>query len=263
MTTPPPPSTPPGWYSDPMRPGSLRYWNGRSWEQHQPRPSPPDNRYLSSPAARSQNAWRTTQNASTDRQVRPRELRHDPATEILPVADPGRRLVGPPSRARASADANARLAPKALWFVGAALTVAIVVVAILMLSTSDDAAETSDAAVAAVPDPPSSSLSGSLEDWLSAVCKPGTFYDGLGRSSGIFQGAQAGSFCQGTRSQIFILRYQSDYLLKNDLARGGQAFRYYASGVQDYDTVVFVPLGNNRGDVQPLADFGFAIASVG
>ena len=40
----PEPTTPPGWYDDPEKPGLERYWDGRAWtEDTQPKaePKPP------------------------------------------------------------------------------------------------------------------------------------------------------------------------------------------------------------------------------
>ena len=41
VTDEPPPTTPPGWYPDPQRPGAQRWWDGSAWTAHVAEPAAP------------------------------------------------------------------------------------------------------------------------------------------------------------------------------------------------------------------------------
>lgn len=132
------------------------------------------------------------------------------------------------------------------WLVGVGAGVVVVALAGVLMSTSSNAGGGS------------SSTQSSSDDWLAAVCKPGTFADGHA-----LPGATGGGLClprQGNNGPIYAMTYASAFKANNDLvmATPGSAYAHRTDG----DTTwIFVAFGN-KGDasaVQPLTQYGFEI----
>jgi hypothetical protein len=95
-------------------------------------------------------------------------------------------------------------------------------------------------------------ITGALADWLSAICRTGSFNDGLH----VFRNATAGGNCQARNGgPIFMGRWGSNYLMQNDVV----LYRndYYASCVNGQRVTDFV--AGRPSALQPLTQFGFTI----
>jgi hypothetical protein len=140
----------------------------------------------------------------------------------------------------------------------AAGAVSLIAVAVLAgCSTPGSSASPQGASVSGQSAP--SSISGSMDDWLAAVCLQGTFSNG---KKG-FPNAAAGGFCgAGNRSgPILIGQWNNNYLMRNDISifRSG----YYASCINGQTITDFVAVGaHGAAALQPLSQFGFSIQSV-
>jgi len=109
---------------------------------------------------------------------------------------------------------------------------------------------------------PSSSTASNLDDWKSAVCRPGTYFNGGGH----LHNADGGSAsCQSINGVIILIgQYTSSFDWRNDVAifRGAA----YASITDTNGTCVFVaPLPGSRSvaALEPLRQFGFEIGGSG
>ena len=109
---------------------------------------------------------------------------------------------------------------------------------------------------------PSSSTASTLDDWKSAVCRPGTYFNGGGH----LHNADGGSAsCQSINGVIILIgQYTSSFDWRNDVAifRGAA----YASITDTNGTCVFVaPLPGSRSvaALEPLRQFGFEIGGSG
>jgi len=96
------------------------------------------------------------------------------------------------------------------------------------------------------------SISGTSDDWLSAVCTPGRFVDGAPMS-----GATGGGSCEASNGGgfVFITQWDSDFKMRNAMQKMGQC---YASIVYDsgsIDTFSTRPATANA--LSPLTQFGF------
>jgi hypothetical protein len=87
--------------------------------------------------------------------------------------------------------------------------------------------------------PAPASISGSMDDWLAAVCLQGTFSNG--KKS--FQNASGGGFCgaKDRSGPILIGQWNDNYLMRNDISifRGA----YYASCINGQTITDFVAVG--------------------
>jgi hypothetical protein len=113
------------------------------------------------------------------------------------------------------------------------------------------------ASVSGQPSP--GSISGSMDDWLAAVCLQGTFSNGKNS----FRNASGGGFCgaKNHAGPILIGEWNDNYLMRNDISvfRGG----YYASCVNGQSITDFVAVGaNGAATLQPLTQFGFSVQPV-
>jgi hypothetical protein len=104
-----------------------------------------------------------------------------------------------------------------------------------------------------------SSISGSMDDWLAAVCAQGTFSNGKNS----FRNASGGGFCgaKNRSGPILVGQWNDNYLMRNDISvfRGA----YYASCVNGQSITDFVAVGARGSDaLQPLTQFGFSIQPV-
>jgi hypothetical protein len=104
-------------------------------------------------------------------------------------------------------------------------------------------------------------VSGTLDDWFAAVCKPGLFKDGDGGQ--VLRNAEATAYCASPDSAaILIGRYTSNWGLTSDLAlfngRGAHATATLSTGVIQ----VFIAYGSGTAaTLAPLEPFGFRIQS--
>ena len=100
-----------------------------------------------------------------------------------------------------------------------------------------------------------------LDDWLSAVCKPGTYRNGNNR----LPNAQAGGTCMslGTNGMpIFMGQYSSKFGMESDIAIF--RMRSYAALQTDSGAFqVFIALGPGSSVLQPLAEYGFDLGTAG
>jgi hypothetical protein len=102
------------------------------------------------------------------------------------------------------------------------------------------------------------SIPSTQDDWLAAVCKPGTFHNG-GRK--LLANADGQASCSSglyNGQPIGLGQYSDEYMARNDVAmlRAASAIARTDSG----DWEVFIALGDPSGRVlQPLADLGFTI----
>ncbi len=100
-----------------------------------------------------------------------------------------------------------------------------------------------------------------LDDWLSAVCKPGTFRDGNNR----LPNAQAGGTCTSLSANgmpIFMGQYSSKFGMESDIAIF--RMRSYATLLTDSGRYqVFIALGRESSALQPLVQYGFGLGVAG
>jgi hypothetical protein len=108
-----------------------------------------------------------------------------------------------------------------------------------------------------------SSIAGSRDDWLEAVCEPGRFSNG----GGVSRDAVGSGFCPAAvksgnpNASIFIYQYDSDFLMRNDLQ--GLHMKHYASVDQGGLITVFaVNSSTDLAALEPLTAFGFAVEDV-
>ena len=129
---------------------------------------------------------------------------------------------------------------------GVIVLVVIVVVALLgTRSNSRDASSVAD------------TDSVTIEDALRAVCKTGTFQDGV---PSFLQNASKSGQCRSRSPEdyVYIGRYVSEYAVETDTAAGYVGA--YASREIDGEQVVFALLRNHTSEpLQPLEALGFTI----
>lgn len=103
-----------------------------------------------------------------------------------------------------------------------------------------------------------------LDEWLAAVCKPGTYRGGV---SGVLRNADGNGTCLSRTGGTPILggQYASDFLMRNDMAlyKGAN----YATGTMESGNLqLFLAPGgafrNLPNDLAPLAQYGFTLGSV-
>ncbi|WP_143542992.1 hypothetical protein [Rhodococcus sp. NCIMB 12038] len=139
---------------------------------------------------------------------------------------------------------------KTMIFGALAVTALALVLTINGLQSDNSSASASS-------DSTSDSLDGSFEDWMAALCAPGTFHNGTS-----WQGATGGGSCQTTTGQVvFIGEYESNFLRDNDLA----AYRmtYFASSIDDIGQIVVFSVNTRSAQtLNPLTSFGFDIYPV-
>jgi hypothetical protein len=106
------------------------------------------------------------------------------------------------------------------------------------------------------------STASGLDDWKTAVCRPGTYFNGRGH----LRNADGGSAsCQSLNGVIILIgQYTSDFDWRNDVAifRGAS----YASVADTNGTCVFVapmPGSRSANALEPLRRFGFEISTSG
>lgn len=100
-----------------------------------------------------------------------------------------------------------------------------------------------------------------LDDWLSAVCKPGTFRDGNNR----LPNAQAGGTCMSLGANampIFMGQYSSRFGMESDIAM----FRTRSFAALETDSgeyQVFIALGPGSSALRSLEQYGFDLGVAG
>lgn len=107
-------------------------------------------------------------------------------------------------------------------------------------------------------------ISGSFDDWLAALCKPGTYFDANSGGAHFFANAIGHAVCQSNdRTEIMIGKWDDSFKMNNDIAlyRSGRA--YYSSCHQSSGIVfAFVTAGSDAAALQPLQQFGFTVQPV-
>ncbi|MEE2033979.1 hypothetical protein Q8814_17980 [Rhodococcus sp. CC-R104] len=109
-------------------------------------------------------------------------------------------------------------------------------------------------------------ITGTLEDWLRAVCKPGFYFDGLYDSKGqnVLNGADSGGYCSVTRgddpSAVYVGQYPSDFLMENDLAAVPLGW-YVSAPMGDGSLIMLASPQGEKGyaALVPLTQFGFSV----
>jgi hypothetical protein len=105
-------------------------------------------------------------------------------------------------------------------------------------------------------------ISGTSDDWLSAVCEPGRFFD---RGSSM-PGAVGGATCSpriatgNPNSLIWITQFDSDFKMRNALA--ARLTKYFASTEHNGLLWTFSVIENDPSPLRPLEQFGFSIEPV-
>jgi hypothetical protein len=123
-------------------------------------------------------------------------------------------------------------------------------------SSSPDAAEETGTHDASKP-------RGTVDDWLSAVCKLGTYqYDEP--HPGIFATAHCQAAAPPGQSRVAVLQFSSDFMVRNYLARTAprlaSIYGYYTTGSsEDSAWMIALPPKTDRSYLAPLERFGFKI----
>ena len=107
--------------------------------------------------------------------------------------------------------------------------------------------------------PEHDAVSGSENDWLSALCYLGTFSS---TGSDLPNATQGSGFCSAKSGSdiISIAKYDSDFAMRNALAQSPKYF--YGSGIEPDGTAIVFAVGKNSSALQPLTQFGFSINKV-
>lgn len=139
------------------------------------------------------------------------------------------------------------------WVVGGIAFLIVFVIGVVVITTESSGDETDSSTSSTDADSSSGRISGGTEDWLSVVCKPGTFNDG----QSIFANATGGASCGGTNSGgalVVLIQYDSKFKLTNDLS---QFPSYFCTGsfADSGSSEVFV--AQRATDLEPLARYGF------
>lgn len=105
----------------------------------------------------------------------------------------------------------------------------------------------------------SGSISGTSEDWVQAICKPGKFMDGIQTVSGPFVGATGGGTCVGPQAgpgPVYVTQWDSNFKMRNAMAMLRMC---YASAIESGGVIdTFSVNGRNTAALAPLAHFGFS-----
>jgi len=105
--------------------------------------------------------------------------------------------------------------------------------------------------------------SSTLDDWLTAVCRPGTYING---TVGILRNADGTATCKSLigDSPVMMGQYSSAFSLQNDIAvhKGSD---YATILMESGSTQLFLAYGSRvsrPNPLQPLTQFGFEVGSV-
>ncbi|MFH5230394.1 hypothetical protein [Antrihabitans spumae] len=149
---------------------------------------------------------------------------------------------------------------KAILWIAGGLTVAIAVVIALWAFERPDGRQSDHDSNGE--DTSGQEIRGTLDDWLTAICAPGKFYDGT-----TFNGATGGGSCpignpDYPNDLVYVTQYDSNFKMNNDLA--AYQMQYYASSINDQGQInVFaVRSARGRSALLPLSQFGFEIYAV-
>jgi hypothetical protein len=138
--------------------------------------------------------------------------------------------------------------------ISAAGVLGIIVIVLVLASCSSNRSATTGTSPGAA----EVNLSGNFDDWLAAVCKPGSYENG-GRK--IFRNSNAGGSCMPANGQggiILIGEWDSNFVMTNDLT--ALRIKYYASWTDGQSPKAFVPYGSVTGaELEPLTRFGFSV----
>jgi hypothetical protein len=140
---------------------------------------------------------------------------------------------------------------KVIAIVASALA-AFVALIVLGVALHNSGATTAQSGSAATRTPQASSL----DDWLNAMCKPGSFFNG----GHVLHNADGGSAsCVSLKGNpILIGQYSSEYMARNDAAilhSGCSAIMATDSG---YELFV-APVDRSGKSLEPLSRFGFTV----
>lgn len=149
------------------------------------------------------------------------------------------------------------LNPKTLSIIAVCIVaVVVLIIGTAILSSSKDETPPSTAAAASGD---SESITGSLREWQEAVCYLGSLRQG----GGGFPSATGRDRCQADgdlSTVIFFGKFDSDYLMRNDLAL--MQIRFYTSAISSDQSVVAIAItGTSSKALNPLREFGFEIVS--
>lgn len=137
----------------------------------------------------------------------------------------------------------------------------------LLLSACGTSGNDSPAGMSGVPSSsttvPGSGLSGTADDWLSAVCKIGTYkYDES--DAGVVSTARCQPVVPPEQGAVTVLQFSSDFMLRNFLARNLAAvqkkYGFYTTGPGADSVWLFaIAPKTDKAYLAPLEKFGFKI----
>jgi hypothetical protein len=211
---------------------------------------------------------------SPDSRVRAGRLRRvKPLTGAKgPPPDSATGVKRPSLRRRTEGDADGeyriRISARAVLLTGAALAVIAAVVVIFVVALRPD--HTSDFSATADPTQsfPGRPVTGTFDDWQSAVCAPGKYFSGSR-----YPGTVAGGRCIGTNAGydrldrtradiVYTTEWPSEYDLRNAMARFQMTF--YVEVTHDGNPTAFSinQSGDGPAALEPLDQFGLDITKV-
>ena len=186
------------------------------------------------------------------------------------VSPPPAAPTGPPAAPNPWAAPAARRGwsswPRGVQIAAVASVVAAFFGAIIVIASTNRGGSGSSSDEATAPAAQSAAPSSS-EDWLRAVCRPGTFSQGTQSSfGGSGLGNAAGSAnCMSQKSGVILIgQYTSSFALENDVARwrGGSYATVEAANGETWLFLAPLPGKASASALSPLTQFGFQIQTV-
>ena len=140
--------------------------------------------------------------------------------------------------------------------IGAAAVACLAIFALGACSGSRDKPD--DVGSAATETSSKDSISGTADDWLEAICRPGKFKDGININGGIFNGSLGGGMCWepvAGRGTVYFTQWDSNFKMRNSME---QLRMCYTSAIDPSGLIsTFSVNGADNRPFQPLAQFGF------
>lgn len=188
--------------------------------------------------------------------------------QATPIAAPSISGIPPSASARTpNTRGGAELQRNPSFLKAAAIAAALIALGAgvaVWLGRSDGPGEDTASAESGVSSPAGTSpvaTASTLDDWLSAVCKPGSYRNGNNR----LPNAQAGGTCISLGANgmpILIGQYESKFGMDSDIAMF--RMRSYAAAQTDGGLYqVFIALGRGLVALQPLSQYGFVLGTAG